>query len=137
MSAIYATLRKIRGFQLQQVEGFLPDILNNLDAAPPDVILFDLATAQPHYAIPLLRKHPTIKLIGIDLMSNEMLLFSGAQFRLLTIKDLLQAIEGSTSNQLTGEREDFQKQRDEAIAVNDRRKDDEDRCPGEQPGQPC
>jgi DNA-binding NarL/FixJ family response regulator len=94
MSTICASLREKPGFQVQQVEGFLPEIIQELELSPPDVILFDLAAAQPHFAIPLLRQHPTIKLIGIDLMSNAMLLFSSQQSRLLTADDLAQVIEG-------------------------------------------
>ena len=88
MSTICASLQQKPGFQVQQIEAFQPDIIDKLDVAPPDVILFDLAADQPHFVIPLLRKHPTIMLIGIDLMSSEMLLFSGAQSRLLTAEDL-------------------------------------------------
>lgn len=97
MSTICATLQEKPGFHVQQIEAFQPDIINKLDVAPPDVILFDLSADQPHFVIPLLRKHPTIMLIGVDLMSSEMLLLSGAQSRLLTADDLMQVMSGGGS----------------------------------------
>ncbi len=92
MSTIGASLQQKPEFQVQKIEGLLPEILEKLEAAPPDVILFDLAVAQPDFAIPLLRKHPTILLIGVDLVSNNMLVVSGEQSRLVTTGDLAQMI---------------------------------------------
>jgi hypothetical protein len=97
MSIIGASLREKPEFQVEQIQGSLPDIIDKLEAPPPDVILFDLAVAQPHFAIPLLRNHPTIMLIGVDLKSNKMLVLFGEQSRLLTADDLVQVIEGGAS----------------------------------------
>ena len=96
MSTIGASLQQKPEFQVQQMEGLLPDILDKLEAAPPDVILFDLATGQPDFAIPLLRKHPAIMLIGVDLASNTVLALAGEQSRLVTTDDLVQVIEGGS-----------------------------------------
>lgn len=93
MSAIGASLQEKPGFDVQTIEGLLPNIIGELDAAPPDVILFDLAATQPHFAIPLIHTHPTILLIGVDLANNKMLVLSGRESRLLTTEDLVQAIE--------------------------------------------
>jgi len=98
MATIGASLQEKPEFQVQQIEGLLPDIIDKLDAAPPDAILFDLAKAQPHFLIPLLRNHPKIMLIGVDLESNKMLVLSGEQSRLLTADDLVQVIEGGESH---------------------------------------
>ena len=97
MSTIGASLQEKPEFQVQQIEGSLPDILDKLEVAPPDVILFDLAAGQPHFAIPLLRKHPKIMLIGVDLAINKMLVLSGEQSRFLMVDDLVQVIEGGAS----------------------------------------
>jgi hypothetical protein len=94
MSTIGASLQEKPEFQVQQIQGVLPDIIDQREAPPPDVILFDLAAGQPHFAVPLLRNHPTIKLIGVDLNSNKMLVLFGGQSRLLTADDLVQVIEG-------------------------------------------
>jgi len=97
MSTIGASLQEKPEFQVQQIQGLLPDIIDKLEAPPPDVILFDLAAAEPHFAIPLLRNHPTIMLIGVDVRSNKMLVLFGEQSRLLTADDLVQVIEGGAS----------------------------------------
>ena len=94
MSTIGTILQEKPEFQVQQIEEVLPDIIDKLEADPPDVILFNLAKAQPDFAIALLRNHPTIMLIGVDIESNKMLLLSGEQSRLLTTDDLVQAIQG-------------------------------------------
>ncbi len=97
MSIIGASLQEKPEFQVQLIQGLLPDILDKLEAPTPDVILFDLAAAEPHFAVPLLRNHPTIMLIGVDVKSNTMLVLFGEQSRLLTADDLVQVIEGSAS----------------------------------------
>ncbi len=97
MSIIDASLQKNPEFQVQKIDGLVPDILNKLNAAPPDVILFDLAATHPHFAISLLRNHPTIILIGLDLVINKMLVLSGAHSRFLKADDLVQVIEGGAS----------------------------------------
>ena len=105
MSTIGASLKEKPEFQVQQIQGLLPDFIDKLEAPPPDVILFDLAAAQPHFAIPLLRNHPTIMLIGVDLRSNQMLVLFGEQSRLLTADDLVHVIEGGISQaSLLGQR---------------------------------
>ena len=58
------------------------------------MILFDLAKDPPDFAIPLLRNHPQIMLIGADLESHRMLVLSAEQSRLLTTEDLMQVIDG-------------------------------------------
>ena len=93
ISAIGASLRGKPGFEVQIIEGSDPNIIGKLDAAPPDVILFDLAAAQPHFAIPLIHTHPTIMMIGVDLANNKMLVLCGKESRLLTAEDLVQTIQ--------------------------------------------
>lgn len=97
MSAIAARLQEKPEFQVSQIQGLLPDVIDKLEAAPPDVILFDLAVGQPHFAIPLLNNHPTLMLIGVDLTSHKMLVLSGQQSRLLTAEDLMKVIEVGAS----------------------------------------
>jgi DNA-binding NarL/FixJ family response regulator len=94
MSAIAASLHEKPEFEVQKIGGSLPDIIDRINAAPPDVILFDLDAGNPHFAIPLLRNHPKIMLIGVDLMDHKMLMLSGEQSRLLTAQDLMQVIAG-------------------------------------------
>lgn len=93
MSAIGACLQEKPEFDVQRIKGLLPNIIDQSDAAPPDVILFDLATTQPDFAIPLIHTHPGILLIGVNLANNKMLVLSGKKSCLITAEDLVQAIQ--------------------------------------------
>ncbi len=95
MSAIGASLEGLPGFHVQYFAEVPSDTTALLNAAWPSVILFDLATAPADFAISLLRKAPTIMLIGVDLANNTLLVLSGERSRLLTAQDLVQVIEGS------------------------------------------
>lgn len=94
MSTIGASLKGRPGFQVKEVRGSPPYQLEEAEATPPDIILFDLAQGQPHFTFSLLRNHPRVTLIGIDLMSNTMLVLSGKQSRLLTPEDLVEVMNG-------------------------------------------
>jgi|GEM_PF-1439914 len=104
ISAIGASLQEKSEFEIQKIDGFVPDIIDEPDAAPFDVILFDLAATQPHFAIPLIHTHPTIMMIGVDLANKKMLVLCGKESRLLTVEDLVQAIQaGGRSSQAESE----------------------------------
>ena len=94
VSTVGANLRGRVGFQILQIDPLLPDALQRLDAASPDVVLFDLASTQPDFTIAVLRRHPGLLLIGVDLRSDKMLVMSGEESRLLTTDDLVHMIEG-------------------------------------------
>jgi len=93
MSIIGACLQEKPKFDVQRIDGLLPNIIDETDAAPPDVILFDLTAAQNHFAIFLIHNHPTVMLIGVDLANSEMLVLSGRESCLITAEDLVQAIQ--------------------------------------------
>ncbi len=92
MSAIAACLQEKPEFKVSQIQGMISDVMKSLDATPPDVIVFDSA-AQPEFPISLLKKHPTIMLVGVDLSTNKMSVFSGQQSTLMTAEDLMKVIE--------------------------------------------
>jgi len=94
VSTVGENLRGREGFQIFQIDPLLPDALQRLDGARPDVVLFDLAGAQPDFTITALRKNPGLLLIGVDLGSDKMLVMSGEESRLLTTEDLIQMMEG-------------------------------------------
>jgi len=89
VSTVGANLRGRVEFQILQIDPLLPDALQRLEAARPDVVLFDLADTQPDFTISVLRKHPGLMLIGVDLKSDKMLVMSGEESRLLTTDDLV------------------------------------------------
>ena len=93
VSTVGANLRGRVEFQILQIDPLLPDALQRLEAARPDVILFDLAGTQPDFTISVLRKHPGLMLIGVDLRTDKMLVVSGEESRLLTRDDIVHMIE--------------------------------------------
>ncbi len=92
MSAIAARLQQKAGFEVSQIEGSINEVVEKLRAVPTDVVVFDWA-AEPQFAIPLLKSNPALLLIGVDLGSDKMLVFSGQQSRFLTAEDLMKVIE--------------------------------------------
>jgi hypothetical protein len=58
----------------------------------PDVVVFDLATAQPDI-VELWRRDPPVLPIGVDLLKHEVVVFSGKPAPALTTDDLVRVIE--------------------------------------------
>jgi hypothetical protein len=94
MSSIGASLQGRAGLQVSSVDATLPDAVSRLRALQPDVIIFDLAVAQPEVAIELWKTQPRLLLIVVDLTPGQALVLSSQPSRLLTMDDLLQVIEG-------------------------------------------
>ncbi len=93
VSTVGANLRGRAEFQILQIDPLLPDAVQRLDAAQPDVVLFDLSGAQPDFTITALRKNPGVLLIGVDLGTGRMLVMSGEESQLLTTDDLVRIME--------------------------------------------
>ena len=92
VSSIGANLLDPERFQLVQIDPLLPDAMPRLAAAQPHVVLFDLSLAQTDFSTTVLRRNPALKLIGIDIAMDTMLVISANAVRLLTIDDLLHVI---------------------------------------------
>ena len=94
VSSIGASLQGRAGLEVKCVDATLPDAASRLTALQPDVVIFDLAVAQPEFAIALWEARPRLVLIGVNLTTGHALVLSGQSSRLLTMDDLLQVIEG-------------------------------------------
>ncbi len=93
VSSIGASLRERVGLRVLPVDAALTDAARQLCELHPDIILFDLATARPDFAIALWKAQPGLLLIGVDLLIGKALVFSSQPSRALTTDDLLQLIE--------------------------------------------
>ncbi len=94
VSSIGASLQGCAELQVSCVDATLPDAALQLIALQPEVVIFDLAVAQPAFAVALWRAKPRLVLIGVDLATGQALVLSGQPSRLLTMDDLLRVIEG-------------------------------------------
>lgn len=94
ISSIGASLQGRAGLEIKCVDATLPDAASWLAALQPDVVIFDLAVAQPEFAIALWKARPRLLLIGVNLTNGHAFVLSGQTSRLLTMDDLLQVIEG-------------------------------------------
>lgn len=66
--------------------------LQELAAMKPDVILFDMESTYPMVAFSLLATLPELQLISIDPSTNQLMVWSGQQFRELSLQDLVEVI---------------------------------------------
>ena len=94
VSSLAASLASQPGLTLHQLDGPLPDLVRQVKSLDSDVLIFDLAAARPDTAIELLKEHPRLLLIGVDVMNAKMLVLSGNQSQALTMDDLTRAIKG-------------------------------------------
>ena len=93
VSSIAASLKAQPHLLLCQPDTSAPDLAQQLRSLAPDVLVFDLASAHPDFAITLLKEHPRMLLIGVDIVNAGMLVLSGQQTQALTIDDLTRVIE--------------------------------------------
>ncbi len=75
------------------MEAGCEDMLDLIRAYCPRVMLFDLASEQPDFAVELLRQQPDLLLIGVDPSCNAALMLSSRLVRVLKFSDLVQVIE--------------------------------------------
>jgi hypothetical protein len=93
VSSIGASLQSHADLQVVSIDAALPDAAQRLGAFRSDVVIFDLATAQPEFPIELWKAKPQLLLIGVDLTTGQALVLSGQPSRLLTVDDLVHVIE--------------------------------------------
>jgi hypothetical protein len=96
VAAIGAGLAEKPGWQVIPLDSVSPAATRRLCRLRPDVVLFDLAAAQPEAAIPLLTEFPDLLLIGVDLANHQALVLSGEQPRLCTADDFVRLIDAQS-----------------------------------------
>jgi hypothetical protein len=99
VSSIGANLINRPGLTLHQLDASTSDLAEYIKREHPDVLIFDLATDYPVSPIALLKEHPRLLLIGIDISNAKMLVLSGQQAQALTIDDLTHVIEAQIASE--------------------------------------
>ena len=95
VAAIGSGLAGQPGWRTITVEPTAPDAARHLRELRPDVVLYDLAAAQPETTLLLMKECPGLLLIGIDLTNNQAMVLSCEQPKLFTTDDFMQLIERS------------------------------------------
>lgn len=94
MAGVEASLRGRPDLDVVRIDTALPDAGERLNALRPDVVIFDLTA--PHYsefAIPFLRDHPGLSLIGLDPNSKTVTVLSNQRYTARTVNELAQVIQ--------------------------------------------
>jgi hypothetical protein len=99
LSGVGASLEGHPGLRVVRVDavGRSNEALRQIE---PDVVVFDLATAQPD-VVALWRRDPSVLPVGVDLLEQRVVVFSGESTRALTSADLLRVIESRMSRGAT------------------------------------
>jgi hypothetical protein len=101
VSSIGASLVNQPYLTLHQLDTSTSDLAQYMKSEHPDVLIFDLATDYPSSPITLLKEHPRLLLIGIDISNAKMLVLSSQQTRALTMDDLTRVIEAQVASEGT------------------------------------
>ena len=94
ISGVLACLDGEPGLVLQQVDPEPDHIRRKVLAWRPEVLILETGLLQSAFGISLLQDFPQVKLIGLDIEDNRLLVFSGQEARQPTSRELLQVIAG-------------------------------------------
>jgi DNA-binding NarL/FixJ family response regulator len=93
LAGVEASLTDRTGLEVSRLEANLPDALERLDALGPDVVILDMAESNAEFALKILKEHPGLPLIGLDLSkNNQVLVLSGQKREAFTAHDLTTVI---------------------------------------------
>lgn len=95
LAGIRADLEARGQLDLVTIETGCPDAAALIRERRPAAILFDLAAAQPDFAIALLRDRPELILVGVDPSTDALLVLSGRQERPLSAGELVRLFVGT------------------------------------------
>lgn len=96
ITAIGTGLANKLGWQVIPMDSVSPSATERLCQLNPDVLLFDLAAAQPDTVISLLTKLPNLQLIGVDLANHQALMLSSEKPTLFTTDDFVRLIDAQS-----------------------------------------
>ena len=69
------------------------EVTTLLSESAPDVIVFELTSANENHLLPLLFKNPQLVMVGLDVESNQAVLVSGQEARSLTVAQIREIAE--------------------------------------------
>lgn len=89
ISSIQACLQDEPELTLQRVDPQPDHIRERITAWRPEVLILETALLQSSFSISLMHDFPQLKLIGLDIEDNRLVVFSGSASSMTTPKDLL------------------------------------------------
>jgi hypothetical protein len=92
LGGIGAGLRAEGRYEVVRASRSLPDS-SDLEAQEPDVIIFDIEAPGAAAAFSALESHPDLTILGISPDANVIRVWSGRQYRELSMGDLVALIE--------------------------------------------
>jgi hypothetical protein len=115
LAGIRADLMERTPLELLTIEADSPDAAGLIARLRPAAFLFDLAAAQPDFAVALLREQPDLLLIGVDPSRDEVLVLSGHATQARNLVDLIGVIRRDKSP--TGEAGGTQARQSDSVIV--------------------
>jgi hypothetical protein len=92
MSGLQASLKAVPDLELQSVDAQPEQILELITAWQPQVLILEAGLLKSAFSLALLENYPHLKLIGLEIEDNRMLVFSGSSSYQPTPEQLLQVI---------------------------------------------
>jgi chemotaxis response regulator CheB len=99
MAGVEASLHGKPGLDVVRVDAAPPSGAEHLSALCPDVVVFDIASPHSEFALPLLKGYPDLRLIGLDVANNAVIVFSSQRYIGLTASDLAQLVKSDPARQ--------------------------------------
>ncbi len=94
ISGLQASLGAVPELELQWVDTQPEHIRECILAWQPEILIFEAALFKSAFSLSLLQDYPRLKLIGLEIEDNRLLVFTGASSHEPTPEDLLQVIKG-------------------------------------------
>ena len=92
ITGLQASLQAAPGLELQLVDALPEHIRERITTWQPEVIILEAGLLRSAFSLSLLEDFPWLKLIGIEIENNRLLVFSGSSSLEPTPEDLLQVI---------------------------------------------
>lgn len=93
-SGLQATLDGTPGVDFLTVDPLPEHIREAILEWQPEILILESALLQTDFSLSLMKDFPQLKLVGVNLEENHLLVFSSQFSSKPTISDLLQVIEG-------------------------------------------
>lgn len=92
ISGLQASLQAVPELELQWVDAQPEHIRERIAAWQPQVLILEAELLKSAFSLSLLQDFPWLKLIGLEIEDNRLLVFSGSSALEPTPEDLLQVI---------------------------------------------